>query len=115
MSDWSSDVCSSDLDWTPARSRRDLVHPDFGAVEAWNDAVHDTASGIVTYETHYRVASTGKHLAARSQLRFTPKEELGELIAEPGPHVATWPGAWPTAQRPPRPQESIPPGGAVPV
>src|SRR3546814_19455082 len=88
MSDWSSDVCSSDLDWTPARSRRDLVHPDFGAVEAWNDAVHDTASGIVTYETHYRVASTGKPLAARSQIRFTPKEELEALLSRSEePHV----------------------------
>src|SRR3546814_12381988 len=75
ISDWISDVCSSDL---------------FGAVEAWNDAVHDAASGIVAYETHYRIASTGRHLAARAQIRFTPKEELEELIAEAGLHATRW-------------------------
>src|SRR3546814_1654052 len=98
ISDWISDVCSSDL---------------FGAVEAWNDAVHDAASGIVAYETHYRIASTGRHLAARAQIRFTPKEELEELIAEAGLHATRWLGDWQEAPWTPSSREIIPLGGLV--
>ncbi|HEY9549432.1 MAG TPA: class I SAM-dependent methyltransferase [Kiloniellaceae bacterium] len=100
-------------DWTPERSRRELLHPAFGAVEAWNDAVHDAASGIVAYETHYRIASTGRHLAARAQIRFTPKEELEELIAEAGLHATRWLGDWQEAPWTPSSREIIPLGGLV--
>src|SRR3546814_2270611 len=84
ISDWSSDVCSSDL----------LTHPTLGAVEAWNDASHDATTSIVTYETHYRVVATGRHLAARSQIKFTPMDELEGLVAEAGLHVTRWLGDW---------------------
>src|SRR3546814_6808198 len=130
ISDWSSDVCSSDLltrddqaaalrviathlnprgrfvsdsrnpaaeawrNWMPERSQRRLTHPTLGAVEAWNDASHDATTSIVTYETHYRVVATGRHLAARSQIKFTPKDELEGLVAEAGLHVTRWLGDW---------------------
>src|SRR3546814_2165240 len=71
----------------PERSQRRLTHPTLGAVEAWNDASHDATTSIVTYETHYRVVATGRHLAARSQIKFTPKDELEGLVAEAGLHV----------------------------
>jgi ubiquinone/menaquinone biosynthesis C-methylase UbiE len=101
------------LNWTPERSRRSLAHPAFGAIEAWNDAGHDAASGIVTYETHYRIVLTGKHLAAASRIRFTPKEELESLIAEAGLHVTRWLGDWRGNAWTPASREIIPVGGLV--
>jgi ubiquinone/menaquinone biosynthesis C-methylase UbiE len=100
-------------DWTPERSRRNLVHPAFGEVEAWNDAGHDAASGIVTYETHYRIVSTGKHLATASRIRFTSKEELESLIAEVGLHVTRWLGDWQGGPYAATSKEIIPLGGLV--
>ena len=100
-------------DWTPERSRRTLTHPQHGAAEAWNDAAHDPASGIVTYETHYRVVGSGRHLAARSQIRFTPKEELETLISEAGLHVTRWLGDWREHPWTPASREIIPLGGLV--
>lgn len=99
--------------WGPEESRRALTHPEFGAVEAWNEAQHDAATGIVTYETHYRVAETGRHLAARSQIRFTPKEELETLISEAGLHVIRWYGDWQGSDWAPASKEIIPLGGLV--
>src|SRR5690606_24290386 len=46
-------ACEAWKTWGAEESRRTLTHPDFGAVEAWNAAEHDPATGIVTYETHY--------------------------------------------------------------
>jgi len=97
--------------WTPEQSRRILEHRDLGAVEAWNDVAHDPASGIVTYETHYRVAASGRHLTAASQIRFTPKEELEALIAEAGLHVTRWFGDWREGPWTPDSKEIIPLGG----
>ena len=100
-------------EWTPDLSRRRLAHPAFGEVEAWNDAVHDPASGIVTYETHYRIVSAGKHLAAASRIRFTAKEELESLIAVAGLHVTRWLGDRRESQWTPTSKEIIPLGGLV--
>jgi SAM-dependent methyltransferase len=101
------------LNWTPERSRRTLVHPQHGTVEAWNDAAHDPATGIVTYETHYRVVASGRHLAARSQIKFTPKDALEYLVAESGLHATRWMGDWQGTAWTPRSKEIIPLGGLV--
>jgi ubiquinone/menaquinone biosynthesis C-methylase UbiE len=100
-------------DWTPNLSRRTPTHPALGSVEAWNDVAHDAASGIVTYETHYRIVSTGKHLTAASRIRFTPKEGLESLIAEAGLHVTRWLGDWRGNAWTPASGEIIPLGGLV--
>lgn len=101
--------------WGAEDSRRALTHPEFGAVEAWNEAEHDAATDIVTYETHYRVAGTGRHLAARSRIRFTPKEELGGHIVEAGLHVTRWHGDWQGSPWTPASREIIPLGGLVQI
>jgi SAM-dependent methyltransferase len=101
--------------WGPEESRRELTHPDFGPVEAWNEADHDAATGIVTYETHYRVFANGKHLAARSQIRFTPKAELEGLVAEAGLHATRWYGDWQGSPWTPAAREIIPLGGLVQI
>lgn len=99
--------------WVPAESQHEVEHPTLGTVEAWNDASHDPASGIVTYETHYRVAASGEHLTATSKIRFTPKEELEVLIAEAGLHVTRWMGDWRENAWTPGSKEIIPLGGLV--
>jgi ubiquinone/menaquinone biosynthesis C-methylase UbiE len=101
--------------WGQEESRRELMHPTLGRVEAWNEADHDAASGIVTYETHYRIVSTGKRLAAASRIRFTPKDELEDLIAETGLHATRWLGDWQGGAWTPASKEIIPLGGLVQV
>ncbi len=80
--------------WTPQESKRTLQHARLGPVEAWNDVTHDANSGIVTYETHYRAASTGQSYAAASRIRFTPRERLAVLLDEAGLTVDSWLGDW---------------------
>lgn len=99
--------------WGPDESRRELTHHTLGQVEAWNDATYAAETGIVTYETHYRIAATGKHLAARSQIKFTPKDELEDLIAESGLHATRWLGDWQGNLWTPASPEIIPIGGLV--
>lgn len=81
-------------EWGPAASLRLVEHPRFGAVSAWNDAVRDAATGIVTYETHYEIRATGERLSAASRIAFPDKAELETLIAEAGLKVQRWLGDW---------------------
>ena len=82
-------------EWTPESSRRTLLDPQLGKIEAWNDVGQDVATGIVTYETHYRVIATGRMIsAAQSQLRFSARAELEPLVAEAGLVVDQWLGDW---------------------
>jgi SAM-dependent methyltransferase len=100
-------------EWTPENARWELTHPTLGRVEAWNDARHDPATGIVTYETHYRIVASGRHLKAESRIRFTEKEELEALIIEAGLHVTRWFGDWQESPWTPASKEIIPLGGLV--
>ena len=102
-------------EWVPEESRRDVRHPTLGTVEAWNDAAHDPATGIVTYETHYRVAASGKQLMATSKIRFTPKDELEALIHDAGLHTTRWLGDWQENLFTPTAPEIIPLGGLVQI
>ena len=101
--------------WVPGVSNWEIAHPTLGKVEAWNDAAHDPATGIVTYETHYRIVASGRHLMASSQIRFTAKAELEALIAEAGLHVTSWLGDWQESPWTPTSKEIIPVGGLVQV
>ena len=80
--------------WTPDLSRRDFDHPEFGRIEAWNDAKQDAATGIVTYRTHYRIMMTGKLFSAASQISFTPKARIAALLDAAGLNVDAWLGDW---------------------
>ena len=81
-------------EWGPEVSRRSLEHPRLGTVECWNDAEHDPATGIVAYETHYRVAESGAHFSAASRIRFTDREVLAALLSDAGLEVDEWLGDW---------------------
>jgi ubiquinone/menaquinone biosynthesis C-methylase UbiE len=99
--------------WVPGVSDWELTHPTLGRVAAWNEAAHDPATGIVTYETHYRIVQSGRHLRAESRIRFTAKDKLEALIAEAGLHVTSWFGDWQEDAWSPESKEIIPLGGLV--
>lgn len=97
-------------EWVPEESERDFEHPDFGKVEAWNDARQDPASGIVAYETHYRIVATGQVFSAASEIRFTPQDVLASMMNEVGLKVDEWLGDWNGAACTPTAPEIIPIG-----
>lgn len=82
------------LAWEPEVSLRFIDHPEFGTVKAWNDASHDNATGVVTYETHYEVVDTGRRFSAASKIAFPTKDMLTALIEEAGLAVDLWMGDW---------------------
>lgn len=81
-------------DWGPERSRRRFDHPQLGPVRAWNDATHDAATGIVTYETHYEILSDGRTHASSAKIAFPTKAEIETLMDEAGLSVESWFGDW---------------------
>jgi SAM-dependent methyltransferase len=97
-------------EWAPERSRRSFEHPGLGTVQAWNDAVHDAATGIVTYETHYLIAESGQHFSAASKIRFTARELLATMVDRVGLEVDEWLGDWNGGAYQPRSPEIIPIG-----
>lgn len=97
-------------EWRPDASRRRFVDPLLGPVCAWNDVARDPASGIVTYETHYRVDADGRHSAATSRIAFPPLAEIERAIAAAGLRVERWLGDWTGAALGPHSPEFIPLG-----
>ncbi len=81
-------------EWTPELSWRLIEDPVLGAVEAWNDVTRDARTGIVTYETHYRVRDDGQHWSARSRIRFTDREALARRLEDAGLATERWLGDW---------------------
>lgn len=82
------------LEWVPEHSERLIAHPQAGQVKAWNDMLHDPATGIVTYETHYLIEKNGQHLMAESKILFTPKPKIEAMLAAIGLPVERWAGDW---------------------
>lgn len=80
--------------WTPEKSRERIDHPQHGSVTVWNDVAEDPATGIVTYETHYRIISTGKTLSAVSRIAFPAQAAVQDLIDAAGLLVENWYGDW---------------------
>jgi SAM-dependent methyltransferase len=79
--------------WTPERSTRHIEHPSLGRVRAWNDASHDPATAVVTYETFY-VFADGRRHTAQSRIAFPARDEIESLIRESGLTVRDWLGDW---------------------
>ena len=80
--------------WTPEETRRSFEHPEHGRVEAWNDVSCDEASGVVTYETHYRLPGEGRHYWAASKIAFPAQEEVASALQDAGLFVEKWMGDW---------------------
>lgn len=97
------------LEWSPRDSLRTVEHPRHGTVESWNDYAHDAATGVVTYDTYYRLPDDTL-LAAKSQIRFTAQDHLAALIADSGLVVDKWLGDWQGHDFTPTMKEIIPIG-----
>ncbi len=94
----------------PEESEERIEHPELGAVTSWNDAAHDPATGIVTYETHYRVLETGRVYSASSKIRFTAREAIAERLGDAGLAADDWLGSWRGEPWTPSSSEIIPLG-----
>lgn len=81
-------------EWTPDQSERHFEHPKLGTIKAWNDAVHDAGTSIVTYGTYYQVLESGQRFSASSKIRFTEREDLAALLDDAGLAVDQWLGDW---------------------
>ncbi|WDZ76838.1 class I SAM-dependent methyltransferase [Ensifer adhaerens] len=81
-------------EWTPDESERDTEHPVFGKVLAWNDVRHDPATGVVEYDTFYRIAADERTYAAQSKIAFPSHEDLTAMMDESGLVVEQWLGGW---------------------
>ncbi len=97
-------------DWVPEQSEHWIEHPRFGAVKAWNDVAHDAATGIVSYETHYRVVESGRCFSASSKILFTARDMLAEMLDDAGLMVDDWLGGWTGEAWTPTSPEIIPLG-----
>jgi SAM-dependent methyltransferase len=80
-------------EWTPAESERDIEHPVLGRVLAWNDVRHDPQTGIVQYDTFYRIADDRTY-SAQSKIAFPSYDDLVAMIDEAGLVVERWLGGW---------------------
>ena len=96
--------------WVPAESEERIEHPRFGPVKSWNDATHDSATGVVAYETHYQVLESGRVFSASSKIRFTPRQALAEKLDAAGLAVDDWLGSWAGEPWTPTSPEIIPLG-----
>lgn len=81
-------------EWTPAESERAIVHPVVGQVLAWNDVRHDPDTGVVEYDTFYRVAADERVYSAQSKIAFPLYEDLVSMMDEAGLVVEQWLGGW---------------------
>lgn len=81
-------------EWTRERSLRLADHPALGRCEAWNEIAYDDIRSIATYRTCYRPVDGGPLLSAHSDIRFTDRSALAEMIATAGLTVDRWLGNW---------------------
>ncbi|WP_421695001.1 class I SAM-dependent methyltransferase [Aestuariivirga sp.] len=96
-------------EWVPARSERVFELEPHGRVTAWNDVSYDPLAQIVTYQTSYRTASKMLRTAT-SRIRFAPKKDIAQRIAEAGLAVDKWLGDWQGGAYKPDAKEIIPIG-----
>lgn len=87
-------ACREWEEWIPDRSRQALHHAEYGEVSVWNDVVCDPATGIVTYQTHYDVAGTGKRYSASASIAFPEREEVAKLVEAADLRIESMLGDW---------------------
>lgn len=81
-------------EWIPEESRRVIAHPDFGAVNSWNDVTFDAQAMIVEYGTYYEVAANGKLFSSKSRIAFPSQAQIAALMAQAGLQADRWLGDW---------------------
>jgi hypothetical protein len=80
--------------WTPTLSKRLIEHSLLGQVLAWNDVSQASASGVVTYGTHYKCGTHSRVYSARSKIAFPSRDSLSLLMHDANLVVETWLGNW---------------------
>lgn len=86
--------CRAWESWTPAHSMRQFEHPKLATIQAWNEASFEPSSSIATYHSHYRIAASGAVLSSASQIKFTARADLEQMIEAAGLTVEHWLGDW---------------------
>lgn len=81
-------------EWNPQESGRIIEHPDFGAVNAWNDYSFDPQKMIVEYGTYYEAIANGRVYSSKSRIAFPSQEQIAALVAQTKLHVNHWFGDW---------------------
>ena len=92
------------------KDRKTLMDPALGETEQWGGFAYDEASGIVTYETTYKVVKTGQTFHSPARIRFASQEHIAEQIAKAGLAANIWHGDWSGAPFTPDAKEIIPVG-----
>jgi SAM-dependent methyltransferase len=82
------------LEWTPDLSRRVIDNAACGAVEIWDEARMDAATGILDVVEHYRVLASGQRLRSDFRLRFSSQAALADAFAAAGLAAESWFGDW---------------------
>jgi len=96
---------------TKSQTLRQIMHPQHGVVDKWNESGFDPATGILTYTNSYRVRATGELRSATEQISYTGRAALAAVVAEAGLRVDQWFGDWSGAPFAPHASEIIPLGG----
>lgn len=94
----------------PNETRYRADHPEFGAVEGWNESIYDEDAGILTYWNSYRIVETGKTVTAEARIRYTPQPDIATMIEDAGLAVDRWLGDWQGNSFRPLAREIIPIG-----
>jgi ubiquinone/menaquinone biosynthesis C-methylase UbiE len=81
-------------EWLPETTYRHIDDPVHGRVSAWNDVNLDADTGIVTYQTVYRIDPDGPEFRAASRIGFADQEEVKTLLTRAGLKVCNWYGDW---------------------
>ena len=96
--------------WTPDRSRRRIEHPTLGRALAWNDALHDPSTGVVTYGTCYKMTANDRTYSSQSRIAFPTQAQIASLLPAAGLTVQQWLGNWSGVPYGPMTPEIIPVG-----
>jgi SAM-dependent methyltransferase len=81
------------LRWTPAHSKRRIVHDLHGQIEIWHEATSAT-NDVVTFQSKYRFLDRNQEIVSTSTLAFSSVELLKARLTQAGLDLVTLHGDW---------------------
>ena len=69
-------------------------HAHLGEIESWNISQYDEATQVLSFTNAYKDLESGQVFSAPSQIKYTAKEKLHQLLQDAGLRVETWLGEW---------------------
>lgn len=79
--------------WTPAHSRKTVVHPTLGHVETWHE-LGEVEPGTVSFSSFAQIHGQSTPLISHSTLTFRSLPEIEALLEAGGFHDRRWIGGW---------------------